>query len=94
MMKPVLLDQARAVRARAERTRRLARSIDDPDATRAILSYADELERRAAKLEAKACDLQADGERDLAREIHSELQTARANVSEIQRSLGAPGPKP
>jgi hypothetical protein len=90
----MLLDQARAVRARAERTRRLARAIDDADATRAILSYADELERRATRLESKARDLQVDGQRDLAREIHSELQTARATVTEIHQVLGAaPGHK-
>ena len=84
----MLLDQARAIRARAERTRRLARSIDDPEAIKAILAYADELEDRAAQLDAKARALPADGEQDLAEAIHSELKTVRAAVSEIQQTLG------
>jgi hypothetical protein len=88
MTKPILLDQARAIRARAERTRRLVRAIDDRDAIKAILAYAEKLEDRAAGLESKARLLPNDGEADLAREIHSELKTVRATVSEIQHTLG------
>jgi hypothetical protein len=62
-MTPVLLDQAHALRIRADRTRRLAKSIDDSETSTAILRYADELERRAAALEARTHERSFDSER-------------------------------
>lgn len=94
MKKPILLDEARAIRARAERTRRLARSTNDADATRAIMAYAEDLERRATNLEVKARELQAEGgpgrqtDGEFALELREEIELTRATVSEIQHSLG------
>lgn len=92
MKKPLLLDEARAIRARAERTRRLARSTIDQDAMKAIMAYAEDLERRATNLEFKARGLQEgdpaqlqDGE--VAQELRQEIELTRATVSEIQHSL-------
>jgi predicted nucleic acid-binding Zn-ribbon protein len=94
MKKPTLLDEARAIRARAERTRRLAKATIDADATKAIMAYAEDLERRATNLEFKARELQVedgpgrqqDGE--FAQELRQEIELTRATVSEIQHSLG------
>ncbi len=93
MKKPLLLDEARAIRARAERTRRLARSTIDEDAMKAIMAYAEDLERRATNLEFKARGLQAEGDPDqqqggeVAQELQQEIELTRATVSEIQHSL-------
>jgi predicted nucleic acid-binding Zn-ribbon protein len=94
MKEPILLNEARAIRERAERTRRLARSTNDADATRAIMAYAENLERRATSLESKARELQAEGDPgrqqagELALELQEEIELTRATVSQIQHSLG------
>lgn len=94
MKKPLLLDEARAIRARAERTRRLARAAIDEDATKAIMAYAEDLERRATNLEFKARALQADDDADgqqdgeFAQALRQEIELTRATVNEIQHSLG------
>jgi hypothetical protein len=93
MKKPILLDEARAIRARAERTRRLAKSTNDTDATKAIMAYAENLERRATNLELKALELQPkddSGRRqdsEFAQELRHEIELTRVTVSQIQQSL-------
>jgi predicted nucleic acid-binding Zn-ribbon protein len=97
MQKPHLLEQARAIRARAERTRRLAKATTDADATKAIMAYAEDLERRATNLEFKALELQAETPRrtdqdgEFVKELQEEIDLTRAAVSQIQNSIGGKG---
>jgi hypothetical protein len=49
--KVVLLDEARAGRARAQHVRTLCQSVNDHRAIQVLTDYADELEKRAADLE-------------------------------------------
>jgi predicted nucleic acid-binding Zn-ribbon protein len=95
MKKLALLDEARAIRSRAVRTRRLAKATTDADATKAILAYAENLERRATNLEAKARELRAADEHapaaddDFSRTLRDEIDRTRATVNQIHHSLAS-----
>jgi predicted nucleic acid-binding Zn-ribbon protein len=81
----LMLDDARAIRERAERVRQLANQVTTQNAVENLLHYAAELEQAALEGERRACELAEtiSKTRTLSAEIKSLVAETRAR---IQRS--------
>ena len=86
-MPVVLLQQACAYREQAARARRLTGDIDDDDAIKRLLAYAEELEQTARELEARAAALSKTiaKTRTLAAGIAGLLEEARETLQASRR---------
>ncbi len=83
----LLLEQARASRAQAERARRLARDVTHaPDVGEKLARYAEELEQRALELEERAVDLAKTiaKTRELSAELRGLIEEARAHIRKVR----------
>ena len=78
----VLLDEARARRAKAQHVTELCRTLVDERAIEALTGYADELEKQAADLEAKVVRTA-----HLAGDIASEVAKAQQTLAQIKNTL-------
>ena len=81
-----MLKQARSNRERAERARRLARSLTEQDIIDNFTRYADELEQQALALEERACALaETVGKtRSLSADIRLLVEEARARLKAMR----------
>jgi hypothetical protein len=89
MSNVVLLKEARSRRDRAIHIRDLVGTLFDDRAIRALNGYAAELDEQAAKLEA-----QANLTSQLANDIRSEINKARATIAEMKDTLRKDEPRP
>lgn len=80
--KIVLLDEVRAKRARAQHVRALCRAMTDRQAIEALTAFAEELDRRAADLEATVGRTA-----QLTRDIASEIAKAEETMAQINATL-------
>ena len=78
----VLLDEARAKRAKAEHVRALCQTLFDTRAIEALRGYADELDQQAAELERR---VERTGR--LAAEITDEIAKATKTLAQITDTL-------
>ena len=78
----VLLDEARARRAKAQHIRELCKTLFDQRAIEALMGYADELEKQAADLEAKV-----ERTAQLAGNIAKEIAKAQETIAQINGRL-------
>lgn len=78
----VLLDEARARRAKAQHVRELCQTLLDTKAIEALTGYAEELEKQAADLEATVGRTAR-----LSGDIASEIAKARETIAQINDTL-------
>ena len=85
----LLLDQARATRAKAERARRLAEDLNAEDVVRRLRAYAEELETLARHFEDRAAAFRPEiaRTRALGGDVASLTAEAARRVQELQDNL-------